>query len=94
MARKARSLRRDKQRSRGTEDALRDVIPKMGYKCHTLECRKCHRKILVEVGLFGVDHTGVISVICADCLRQNGLSPSFRRKFRSEAEEIEKWMAS
>jgi len=85
-----------KQKSKGAKDdcAASLSVPEFGYKCHMLRCRKCQRKIIVEVGLLGVDHTSMISVICAECLRQDGLSKSFRRKHPEESREMEEWIKS
>ncbi|MCJ7424367.1 hypothetical protein MUP01_08905 [Candidatus Bathyarchaeota archaeon] len=85
-----------KQKSKGVKDdfAASLLMPQSRCKCHMLRCRKCQRKILVEVGLLGVDHTSVISVICGECLKQDGLSKSFRRKHPEESREMEDWIKS
>jgi|GEM_PF-2574353 len=37
-----------------------------------VKCSKCDRRILVERGLIGVDHTIGIYVTCWDCLESEG----------------------
>lgn len=56
------------------------------YKC---QCRKCGRKILVEMGSFGSRHTTKPDVICADCLV---IAPQYKKKFPDRAQDIENWL--
>ena len=52
------------------------------------ECHVCHRKILVSVGLVGVNHSTAPSVCCAECLT---LKPEFLQQFPDFAKELQEW---
>jgi hypothetical protein len=56
--------------------------------CHLLECPECKRKILVSVGLIGINHTISIVATCADCLK---IKPSFAIEYPEIVEKIEEW---
>lgn len=58
------------------------------YQFLKRECRKCGRKILVEIILIGASHNADILVICAECLT---ISPGYREQHPTEAAEIEAW---
>jgi len=53
-----------------------------------LSCRKCGRKILVEMGINGTIHHLGTSVTCADCLE---IRDEFRQKFPEIVKQIEEW---
>jgi len=53
-----------------------------------VECSKCRRKILVNMGLIGISHTVNITVDCLDCLEVNA---TFREKFPDIAKQIDDW---
>lgn len=59
------------------------------YEYHKLACRKCGRKILVEIALFGVSHNAEVVATCAECLE---LSRDFKGKHAKAADDISKWM--
>lgn len=54
------------------------------------ECRKCGRKIIVEMGLIGTQHHVGTGVTCADCLEIND---KFKQEFPEIAQRIENWKA-
>ena len=62
----------------------------MDYDYKTTACRKCGRKILVEMGLIGVPHHSWIMVTCAECV-QPPINDAFRGNHPEAAAEIEKW---
>jgi hypothetical protein len=62
------------------------------YEYRKLRCSRCGRKILVEIGLIGVSHNAVVSVACAERLKEVGLSDDFRRRFAKAAADIERWL--
>ena len=63
----------------------------MDYAYQTTACRKCGRKILVEMGLIGVPHHTWVMATCADCL-QVPISDAFKERRPEAAAEIEKWL--
>ena len=63
----------------------------MEYCYKTAACPKCGRKILVEMGLIGVQHHSLIMVTCAECL-QVPLAEAFRERRPEAVAEIEKWL--
>lgn len=58
---------------------------------HLTACHKCGRKILVEMGLFGVPHHTGVSVTCGECLV---LSKKFRKEQPEIVAKIESWLSS
>ena len=54
------------------------------------ECPKCHRKILVTMGLIGTTHHIGLEATCADCLE---ISDNFRTARPDIVERIENWMS-
>jgi hypothetical protein len=42
-------------------------IPVAGY---FVECRMCHRKILVECGINGTNHNIAVLATCWDCMKE------------------------
>lgn len=60
-----------------------------GYIFHTLECKVCGRKVLVERFMIGVSHTTSINVTCADCI--GAVHPNFVKENPEAAKEIEEW---
>lgn len=60
--------------------------------CYDLKaCRKCGRKILVEMGLIGSPHHSWIMATCAECV-QTPINDAFKEKHPGAAAEIEKWL--
>ena len=55
------------------------------YMC---ACRKCGRKILIEMVFFGVQHNGEPIVTCANCI---AISKSFAEQFPEQAKIFEAW---
>lgn len=55
------------------------------YKC---QCKKCGRKILVEIGLIGTPHNTEPVVTCAACLV---IASQYKEKFPAQAQDIEDW---
>ena len=53
-----------------------------------LSCKKCGRKILVEMGINGTIHHMGTSATCADCIE---IPAEFREKFPDIAKQIEEW---
>lgn len=64
----------------------------LGYAYYKLRCRKCGRKILVEVSLTGTDHNADVMVNCAECLKEHGVDEKFKRKYPKIAEDIQSWI--
>ena len=56
---------------------------------YLLECGTCHKKILVEMVLFGAPHNGTPTATCADCILP--INEEFNETFPDEAKEIEEW---
>jgi hypothetical protein len=56
---------------------------------HLTACHKCGRKILVEMGLFGVPHHTGLSVTCGECLV---LSEQFCEEQPEIVSKIESWL--
>lgn len=44
-----------------------------------VKCKKCGRAMLVELGLFGVDHTAAVIASCWDCLDDTQKAQAFDR---------------
>jgi len=57
----------------------------MGHLC---KCRKCGRKILVELVLIGVPHHDTPIVTCSECLV---LDSEFRNKNPDIAKQLDEW---
>jgi hypothetical protein len=53
-----------------------------------LACKKCGRKILVEMAINGTIHHMGTSATCADCIEY---TDDFREKNPNVVEQIEKW---
>jgi hypothetical protein len=66
---------------------------KLDYGYRIADCPKCGRAILVQYGLFGIDHTTGICVICKDCLKKIGISEEFTKEHPEEAKEISDWLS-
>lgn len=62
-----------------------------GLETHFSKCPFCARKILVQIGLFGVSHNLGVTAVCADCIRDKGLDPKYRAEDPSTARQIEAW---
>ena len=65
-------------------------MERVPYEHHKLECAKCHRKILVEIVLFGISHNSNVVATCAECMGQ--VSESFRAVNPVIAEDIQTWL--
>ena len=63
----------------------------MDYDYKMTACRKCGRRILIEMGLVGVPHHSWIMATCAECLPVP-LADGFRKRRPEAAAEIEKWL--
>ena len=53
---------------------------------HFLKCNKCGRKILVEIGLFGISHNASIQATCVECVEIN---ETFKKDYPAHATMIE-----
>ncbi len=62
----------------------------MDYMHHKLTCKKCGRKILVEIILMGTSHNAGVLVTCAECLGK--LDEKFCKEHPEEAESIKAWI--
>jgi len=63
------------------------LTPQQG---HMLSCRKCGRKILVEILLTGVSHNGQVGAICGACLE---VSEPFSQNHPDIARRLREWAA-
>ena len=68
--------------------------PKFGFEYHKEKCPECGRRILVQIVLNGVSHNMGATVICAECLKKQGVNEEFKKERPEEAEDIEKWLCS
>lgn len=64
----------------------------LDYEYHKEVCSECGRKILVEIGLFGVSHNATVSATCAQCLAKRGVHEKFRAENPTAAQDIEEWI--
>ena len=62
----------------------------MDYCYEKTKCKKCGRKILVEMGLFGVAHHTMVTATCGACLSE--IDEAFRQKHPEAAKDIENWI--
>jgi hypothetical protein len=60
------------------------------YEYHKLKCRKCHRKILVQVILTGVSHNLGVYATCAECV--GTVDANFRESNPQAADDVQKWL--
>jgi len=56
---------------------------------HLTACRKCGRKILVEMGMIGSTHHFGVSATCGECLV---LSEQIRKEQPEIVSKIERWL--
>ncbi len=56
---------------------------------HLTACKKCGRKVLVEMGLIGVPHHLGVTVTCGDCLV---VPEQFRKGHPEIVSKIERWL--
>ena len=65
----------------------------MNYAYYKSACKKCNRKILVEVILIGTNHNSVVISTCADCLELDETS-NFKKENLDAFNDIQKWSKS
>lgn len=61
-------------------------LPVMG---HLTACRRCGRKVLVELALIGAPHHVAVMVTCGECLEP---SEQMRREHPEIVSAVEKWL--
>lgn len=61
--------------------------PVMG---HLTACRKCGRKVLVELALIGTPHHIAVMVNCGECLEEP--SERIRKEHPEILAQVEKWL--
>jgi len=63
-------------------------VMELGSQNYTCKCPKCGRKILVEMGFFGVPHNTHPWVTCAQCL---DIKDKYKKDHPERAKELEEW---
>lgn len=61
----------------------------MDYGHHKLACKKCGRKILVEI-VMGTNYSVIVIATCAECL--GVLDETFCKERPEEAKSIQLWI--
>lgn len=62
---------------------------RLAVRGHLTACRKCGRKILVEMGLIGSTHHVGVTATCGECLM---LSEQLRKEQPEIASKVERWL--
>ncbi len=91
LVRDRRSEGSDMPRRSSTSKPYKEGKGPGGLETHFSKCPFCARKILVQVGLFGVSHNLGVTAVCGDCIRERGVDPKYWADDPSNARQIEAW---
>lgn len=58
---------------------------------HKTNCRKCNKKIFVQLPLFGIPHHFDALAVCGECL---DIDAEFKKEYPEIAEDLLKWRNS
>lgn len=68
-----------------------DVGDGVSLAGHKTQCTKCHRKVLIQLPLFGVPHHFDALCVCANCLE---IDSAFKDQYPEIANDLLLWKSS